>query len=279
MKPRYFFISFLTAITFLALSSSSTAQWPLHMEGVPMLSDGSPDFNAPTPRTLDGKPDLSGTWDFPFPHESGVQGRPVGEPRTPPPGVPPYATFWDQGFGFENGLPYQPWAREKREERIANHGIENPDSYCLPLGHMQFHTHPQPFEVIQSPDRLIILYEASSGVREVFLDGRPLPTLGDPIPTWYGYSVGHWEGDTLFVVTNNFRGGGWLDFNGSPTTEQLVITERFKRVSYGRMELDITIDDPGAYTETFDLRADFSIMPGDSLIEWVCENEDSSQYF
>ena len=83
----------------------------------------------------------------------------------------------------------------------------------------------------------------------------------------------------LWYHEQSSRGDGWLDFNGSPTTEQLVITERFKRVSYGRMELDITIDDPGAYTETFDLRADFTIMPGDSLIEWVCENEDSSQYF
>ncbi len=279
MKLKLLSISFFASVTLLAFSSSVLAQWPLHLEGVPLFPDGSPDFNASTPRTLDSKPDLSGTWDFPFPHNSGVQGRPVGEPRTPPPGVPPYATFWDQGFGFENGLPYLPWAIEKREERIANHGIENPDSYCLPLGHMQFHTHPQPFEIIQSADRLIILYEASSGVREIFMDGRPLPTLGEPFPTWYGYSVGHWEDDTLVVVTNNFRGDGWLDFNGSPTTEQLVIAERFNRVSYGRLELDLTIDDPGAYTETFDLRADFTIMPGDSLIEWVCENEASTQYF
>tara|TARA_R110002096_G_scaffold85769_8_gene197331 strand:+ start:25062 stop:25928 length:867 start_codon:yes stop_codon:yes gene_type:complete len=260
-------------------STAALAQWPLHMDGVPLLPDGTPDLNAPAPRTLDGKPDLSGVWDFPFPHQSGEQGRPVGEPRQPPPGVAPYATFWDQGFGFENGLPYQPWAREKRAERMANNGIENPDSFCLPLGHMQFHTHPQPNEIIQSENRLVILYEASAGVREIFLDGRPLPPQGEPLPTWYGYSVGHWEGDTLVVQTNNFRGDGWLDFNGSPTTEQLVITERFRRVSYGRLELDINIDDPGAYTEDFDLRINFDIMPGDSLIEWVCENEASVQYF
>ena len=273
------FLFYLLLSVQACFATTAFAQWPLHMEGVPMLPDGTPDLNAPAPRMLDGKPDLSGVWDFPFPHQSGEQGRPVGEPRQPPPGVPPYATFWDQGFGFENGLPYQPWAREKRAERMANNGIENPDSFCLPLGHMQFHTHPQPHEIIQSEDRLVILYEASAGVREIYLDGRPLPPMGEPLPTWYGYSVGHWEGDTLVVQTNNFRGDGWLDFNGSPTTEQLVITERFRRVSYGRLELDINIDDPGAYTEDFDLRVNFEIMPGDSLIEWVCENEASVQYF
>ena len=277
MKLDLKYVLFIIAV--LAISTPAFTQWSLYMDGVPLLADKSPDFNAPAPTALDGYPDLSGTWNFTDTYQKGVQGRPVGEPKTPPPGVPPYATFWDQGFGFENGLPYQPWAREIREERIANHGIENPDSYCLPLGYMQFHTHPQPFEIIQAPDRLIILYEASAGVREVFLDGRALPPLGEPIPTWYGYSVGYWEDNTLVVTTNNFRNDGWLDFNGSPTTEQLVITERFRRVSYGKIELDITIDDPGAYTEIFNLRADFTIMPGDSLIEWVCDSENSSQYF
>ena len=201
MKFKSLYISFFASAVLMALSSSTLAQWPLHMEGIPLLPDGSPDFDASTPRTLDGKPDLSGTWDFPFPHQSGVQGRPVGEPRnTSSRCYHPMPHFGTRALVLKMACPINPGPERRREERIANHGIENPDSYCLPLGHMQFHTHPQPFEVIQSPERLVILYEASSGVREVFLDGRPLPTLGGPIPTWYGYSVGHWEGDTLVVV-------------------------------------------------------------------------------
>lgn len=273
------FILLMTFITSLSLSPSVLAQWPTHMDGVPLRADGSPDLDAPAPRTLDGKPDFSGTWNLIRHQATGEQGRPIGPPGQPPEGVPPYATFWDQGFGFENGLPYQDWAREVREERVANFGIENPDSHCLPLGHMQFHTHPQPREIIQSQNRMVILYEASAGVREIFMDGRSLPPQGQALPYWYGYSVGHWEGDTLVVESNNFRDNGWLDFYGSPTTDQLVITERFHRPTFGKLEIDITIDDPGAYTEPFDLRVEQSIMPGEQLIEWVCENEQSTRYF
>ena len=275
---RYFSIIILF-ITALLTTMPVFGQWPYYIPpGTPLLADGSVDLGAPAPRTVDGKPDFSGTWNFIRQKQGGEQGRNVGEPVTPPAGVPPYATFWDQGFGFENGLHFQPWAREKRSERMTNNGIENPDSYCLPLGHMQFHTHGQPREIIQSVDRIVIIYEASAGVRQIFMDGRPLPNE-NPLEWWYGYSVGHWEGDTLVVETSNFRGDGWLDFNGSPTTDQLRTIERFNRPKFGKIEIDITIDDPGAYTEPFDLRIEQSIMPGENLIEWVCENEQSIQYF
>jgi hypothetical protein len=260
-------------------SSAGLAQWDPFLRDVPLLPDGSPDMNAPAPRKADGTLDLSGTWNWIHYNPGGVQGRSVGVPVEPPPGVAPYATFWDQGFGYADGLPYQDWAREERERRVANFGVENPDSHCLPLGHMQFHTHNQPREIIQSEDRLIILYEASAGVREIFLDGRSLPEQGSALPYWYGYSVGHWEGDTLVVVSNNFRDNGWLDFYGSPTTDKLFITERFNRPTYGKLEIDIIIEDPGAYTEPFGLRVDQAILPGEQLIEWVCENEQSVQYF
>ena len=267
-------------ITTFLVSASASAQWPLYLQpGTPLLPDGTVNMDAPAPRTADGKPDFSGTWNFIRHQQSGEQGRNVGEPEAPPPGVAPYATFWDQGFGFENGLPSQPWALERLAERMANDGIDNPDSYCLPLGHMQFHTHNQPREIVQSPDRLLIIYEASAGIREIYLDGRALPVQGEPLPTWYGYSVGHWEGDTLVVETNNFRDDGWLDFNGSPTTDQLIIVERIRRPSFGLLETDVSINDPGAYTEPFSLRVEHSVMPGEVLIEWVCENEQSTQYF
>jgi len=264
---------------FILNSMSASAQWDLHMDGIPLLPDGTPDMNASAPRTADGRPDFSGTWRFTWPHDNGIQGRPVGEPRTPPAGKAPYATFWEAGFGFENGLPYQSWAREVTQERIENNGVDNPDSYCLPLGHMQFHTHLQPRDIIQGANQMAIVYEASAGIRQIHLDGRPLPAQGELFPTWYGYQTGIWEGDTLVVESNNFRGDGWLDFNGSPTTEQLKITERYRRTNYGTLEIDVTIDDPGAYTEPFELYVEYALMPGNSLIEWVCESEDSTQYF
>jgi len=279
LMKSYFLKGIVMFTVSVFTTSVANAQWPIRLDGVPLLADGTADLDAPTPRTFDGKPDFSGVWNkIRNAPGGGEQGRPVGEPFEPPPGVPPYATFWDQGFGFENGLPYLPWAREKREERVANKGIENPDSYCLPLGHMQFHTHGQPREIVQSPNQIVMIYEASAGIRQIFMDGRPLPD-NDPMEYWYGYSVGRWEGDTLVVETSNFRGDGWVDFYGSPSTDQLKITERFTRVSYGKMEIDITIDDPGAYTEPFTVRVEHRILPGDNLIEWVCENEQSIQYF
>ena len=261
------------------IATSAVAQWPQYRTpNVPRLADGSPDLAAPAPRTAEGKPDLSGIWTFHRRHQSGEQGRPVGEPPVPPAGAPPFVNFWDIGFGFEDGLPYQPWARELRAQRMANNGISNPDSYCLPLGHMQFHTHLQPRKIIQTPEVIVMLYEASAGVRQIFTDGRELPD-NDPLPWWYGYSVGHWEGDTLVVETSHFRDNGWLDFNGSPSSDELRITERFRRVNLGRIEIDITIDDPKAYTEPFTVRVEHDLMPDTNLIEWVCEDEQSTQYF
>ena len=269
----------LLSCAWVALAMPAAAQWPPYpTPNVPRLANGEPDLAGPVPMTADGKPDLSGIWTFVRRGDRGEQGRPVGEPVEPPPGAPPFVNFWDLGFGFENGLPYRPWAAELRELRMANNGIGNPDSYCLPLGHMQFHTHLQPRKIIQNPDVIVILYEASAGVRQIFTDGRSLPD-NDPLPWWYGYSVGRWEDDTLIVETSHLRDDGWLDFNGSPFTDEARITERFRRINFGRIEIDVTIDDPKAYTEPFTVRVEHDIMLDTNLIEWVCEDEQSTQYF
>ena len=262
----------------LLFFETAAAQWPPYpTPNVPRLPDGSPDLEGPAPRTADGKPDLSGIWSFRNRHTTGEQGRPVGPAPEPPPGAPPYVSFWDIGYGFENGLPYRPWARELRDERMANNGIDNPDSYCLPLGHMQFHTHLQPRKIIQTPDVIVMLYEASAGVRQIFTDGRSLPD-NDPLPWWYGYAVGHWEGDTLVVESSHFRDNGWLDFNGSPSSEALRITERFTRINFGTIITDVTIDDPEAYTEPFTVRLEHDIMLDTNLIEWVCDRMSPTQH-
>jgi hypothetical protein len=179
------------------LSSSPAAQWASHpTPGVPRLPDGKPNLAAATPRMPDGKPDLSGTWEVP-----GGFGR-AEKPPAPPPGTPPVAYFWNVGAGFPDDLPFQPWARELKKKRMAEESKDNPDAWCLPMGFMQFHMHPQPRRMIHTRDLLVIIYEANYGLRTIYLDGRPRPA-NDPQPWWYGYSRGWWEGETLVVETTN----------------------------------------------------------------------------
>jgi hypothetical protein len=138
---------------------------------------------------------------------------------------------------------------------------------------MQLHTHPEPRKIIQTPQLVLILYEANAGLRQIFLDGRTLPK-NDPDPWWYGYSTGHWEQDTLVVETSGFRDDGWLDVEGSPLTSSGKMTERFRRVNYGNMEIEVTVDDPKAYTAPWTVKVHHRIMLDTELIEFVClENE------
>ena len=248
----------------VALSPSLVAQWPSHPSArVPRTADGRPDLNAPTPRTADGKPDFNGIWNY-----AGVLGF-RGGPPPPPPGTPVQATFWNIEAGFKEGLPFQPWAAELRKQRMANNSKDNPDAQCLPLGHMQLHTHSQPRKMIHTPDLLVILYEANADVRQIFLDGRPAPP-SDAQPWWNGYSRGWWEGDTLVVETTNLRDLGWLDVNGAPITSEGRIVERFRRPTAGTLEIDVTIDDPKAYTQPWTVRVNQRLLPDTELIEFVC---------
>jgi hypothetical protein len=260
----------------IALASAPlSAQWPSHpTPGVPRLESGAVNMDAPAPRTADGRPDLSGNW-VRFATPGGRRGGGAAAPATtPPPGTPPVATFGEVGAGFPEGLPFTPWAAELKKQRMSVQQKDNPDALCLPMGFMQFHTHGQPRKVIQTPGLIAIMYEANYGLRYIFTDGRALPPQGDPQPWWYGYSVGRWDGDTLVVETNNLRDDGWLDVRGSPYTDQAKITERFRRVSFGKLEIDITIDDPKAYTRPFTVRVNQQISVDNELIEFICnENQ------
>ena len=247
-----------------ALSSSLSAQWPAHQApGVPRTADGKPDLTAPAPRTADGKPDLSGIW----------MSRVGLEPN--PPGRPPLASFGHAGIGFKEGLPYQPWAAELQKKRASQFSKDNPDGLCLPESLLQLHLDPQPLKVVQTPAAIYIIYETNYGLRTIFTDGRSLPPQGGPQPFWYGYSVGRWEGDTLVVETNNYRGDGWLDARGSPMTEAATVTERFRRINYGQLDIEFTLDDPKAYTRPFTVRIDQRLITdGSELIEYIChENQ------
>jgi hypothetical protein len=273
------------AFLFVIGATTASAQWPPYpTPDVPRTPSGEPDFTAPAPRTAEGKPDFSGIWELwtrsVANPDRGRAGGGAGQPASPPlPGVPPTATFFDLGANMEGGLPYQQWALELRDQRIANGMRDNPDANCLPMGHTQLHMHPQPRKIVQLPQLIVMMWEGNSGLRQIFMDGRPLPD-NDPQPWWYGYSVGHWEGDTLVVETIGLRDDGWLDVNGSPITNKGKITERFTRLNYGHMLVDITIDDPSAYTAPFTVRVEPGIMLDTDLIEFICnENEQSTEYF
>jgi hypothetical protein len=246
------------------LAPPLVAQWPAYpTPRIPRTADGKPDMTAPAPRTADGKPDLSGVWNY-----AGVLGF-RGGPPSPPPGTPVQATFWNIEAGFKEGLPFQPWAAELRRQRMANNSKDNPDALCLPMGHMQMHTHSQPRKMLQTADVIVILYEANAGVRQIFLDGRPAPD-NDPVPWWFGYSRGWWEGDTLVVETTNLKDDGWLDVNGAPLTSAGKLIERFRRPNLGTLEIDVTIDDPKAYTKPWTVRVNQRLLADTDLIEFIC---------
>jgi hypothetical protein len=271
-----------------ALSPSLMAQWPSYpSRGVPKTPDGKPDLTAPAPRMANGKPDFSGMWENARGGPNGGQrgagnagqrgAVPAPAAQASAPAGPPLATFFSIGAGFKEGLPLQPWAAELVKKRMADNQKDNPDAHCLPMGFMQFHLHPQPRKIIQNPDEMVVIYEANSGLRQIFTDGRPLPN-NDPQPWWYGYSAGHWEGDTLVVETIGFTDLQWLDVNGDPLTDQGRVIEKFRRPNFGTLDIEVTVDDPKAYTKPFTVRVQQRIMVDTELIEFICEDRDATHY-
>jgi len=267
---RTFQIAGLRRLLLLAaLPAALLAQWPDYPSGkVPRGPDGKPNLTAPVPKAADGHPDLSGIW------ERDVPGIPLsGQPNAfGDPFRPIGAPFTNIGVLIKGGLPYTPWAEALRKSRMAENQKDNPDAHCLPLGLMQLHTHPQPRKIVQTPGLTAIVYEAQAGLRQIFTDGRPLPK--DPLPWWYGYSIGRWDGDTLVVDTTGFRDDVWLDVQGSPLTGTGKMTERFRRIDYGHLEIEITVEDPKSYTKPWTVKLNQKIMPDTELIEFICnENE------
>jgi len=293
MRPTIIGLAVLLVVTSTPLS----AQWPKFQDpDVPRDAKGQVLMEAPAPRTADGKPDLSGNWlradrePLPaelaglFSRERDAGGDVVVEPQVPvfaaDPKSPPLGAFWDIGTNIPGGLPLTPWAAALKKERMASDMKDNPDANCMPMGITQFHMQPQPRKIVQTPKLIVILYESNYGLRYIYTDGRPLPRQGEPQPWWYGYSVGRWEGDTLVVETNNLRGAeegpfdGWLDVRGTPYSGQAKFTERFRRPMFGKLEIDVTVEDPKALTRPFTVRINQRVMADEEPIEFVCnENQ------
>jgi hypothetical protein len=285
------------AVLFVASSVTLAAQWGKFQDpSVPRDAKGQVRMDGPAPRTPDGKPDLSGNWmradQEPLPSELAglfsAKRDPAGDvavelfvPTFPPdPKSPPLGAFWDIGTNIPDGLPLTPWAAALKKERMAADMKDNPDANCMPMGITQFHMQPQPRKIVQTPKLIVILYESNYGQRFIYTDGRSLPPQGEPQPWWYGYSIGRWEGDTLVVETNNLRGAeesaydGWLDVRGTPYSGQAKFVERFRRPIYGKLEIDVTVEDPKALTKPFTVRVNQRVMPDDEPIEFVCnENQ------
>jgi hypothetical protein len=257
------FAQLLAAAALIATPLS--AQWLTYpTAGVPKNADGSPNLTAPAPKTADGKPDLSGLWANRCPSGGKII---FCAPEVAVPQV-----FGDIGRGVKGGLPYQPWAKDVVATRRAQNGKDDPTTHCLPGGIAKLHTAALLRKIVQVPGLVLFLTERNASYRQVFTDGRPLPQ--DPNPSWNGNSTGHWEGDTLVVETNGFLDGQWLDRAGSPLTDAAKMTEKIRRPNYGTLEIELTVDDPKAYTKPWTIQVTQALMLDTELLDYIClENE------
>jgi hypothetical protein len=224
------------------------AQWDPHpSKNVPRTPDGKVDLKAPPRRTADGKIDLSGLW------------------------TPTSVKYLlNLAADLKPGeLPLQPSAAKAYEERIETNGKDHPGVRCLPSGIPEKLSVPDGVKIVQTPDVTLFLWDSRTIFRQVFTDGRSFPK--DPQPTWMGYSIGHWEGETFVIETIGQNGKTWLDMRGLPGTESLRVVERYTRPTIGRINIDVTIDDPKAYTRSWDVHLTWELMPDLELIESVCE--------
>lgn len=239
-----------TAIVTLFVLSPSTgsAQWLNHpTPGVPRLGDGKPNLSAPAPRTTDGRPDLSGLWEA--------------------------STRFATDFTPADA---KPWAQEDVRLRELNVAADSWAVLCLPAGPMV--TFTGPFKIMQTPGMTAILYETTNNYRQIFTDGRELPQ--DPNPTWQGYSIGRWEGDTFVVETIGFNDRSRVGRPAYPHSEELRITERYHRRDFGHIDLQTTVEDPKAFTRPWAMTAELVLQPDTEMLEFVCnENEKDRQHF
>jgi len=259
-------------VLFAFLSTGACAQWlNFPNPGTPRTRDGKPNLSAPAPRAPDGKPDLSGVWE-PEPTPANEITRVVGEHffdlQIDVVGASKFILnlFWDLK---PEEQPLRPEAAALVKQRAQMTG---PTVHCLPGG-IPFAMLITPFKMVQAPRETVMLFEHNDPPRQIHTDGRPLPK--DPEPSWLGSSTGTWQGKTLVVETIGFNGKGWLDLFGHPLSESMHITERFQRRDFGHMDVEMTFDDPKYYTRPFKVNLPMRLIPDSSdVFEEVCpENE------
>ena len=230
-------------IASLLLTATAHAQWFNYpTPGLPRTADGKPNLTAPPPKAADGHPDLSGVWSS--------DSRPL------------------QVIAPSASIPFQPWSAKLSEERADGaRGKDDPAAHCVP-GMPKLLVLPYPYKIAQVPGMMLMLYEGFTTYRQIFTDGRALPK--DPQPAWLGYSVGKWEGDTFVVDTIGVNENTWLDNAGRPHSDAMHLTERYYRVDFGHMDMQLTIDDPKAFTKPWTVSENARLLPDTDLLEYIC---------
>jgi hypothetical protein len=256
----------------------SRAQWLNHRAaGIPRTADGKPDLSAKTPRATGGKPDLSGLWETdsapPALLERLIPGATNGAGEETP------SQYFINIFSDlkPEDEPLRPAAAQAFQQRAQHFTDTSPISHCFPEGIPLIEMAPAPYKIVQTPGVTFMLYERDTTYRQVYTDGRNLPD--DPQPSWLGYSVGKWAGDTLVVESIGFNDRGWLDARAHIHSEALRLTERFHRPDFGHLEVRLTVDDPKTYTRPFTVTLKQHLLPDSDLLESYCaENEKDSRH-
>ena len=234
-----------TMVMFALLASGVSAQWTYRDPTAPRTTDGRVNAKAPAPRTAAGTVDLSGIWQTDIKYN------------------------FNLAADLKPGdIVMLPWGQALFAERQDNLGKDDPEGFCMPPGFPRVNGVPFPQKIVHTPTGIVILYETRTTFRQIFLDGHTL--VKDPQPTWMGYSKGRWDGDTLVVETTGFNDRTWLDDAGHPHSDQLKVTERIRRPSFGQLLVHITIDDPKAYAKSWAVTQEFQLMADGELIEYVC---------
>jgi hypothetical protein len=237
-------------------AAPAPAQWfDYPKKGTPRNPDGTANLNAPAPKLPDGRPDFSGVW-------LGDQWQPKGRrPNPPARAVQPSKML--------------PAAQKEYDARMENHMKDDPKIRCLPNGVPHANTEPYPFEIIHLPDKTLMLYEMYYLRRQIFTDGREFPKdMKEFAPTWMGYSIGKWEGDEFVVHTTGFNNKVWpIDMGGHPSSDALHVYERFKRIDFGHLDIQVTIEDPKTYESPWTQTVRYTLLPDTDLLEFVCEGD------
>ena len=274
MNARTVLTAILSTVLVLGTAASATAQWVHHpTPGLPRTGDGKPHLTAPAPVTAQGTPDLSGVWQ--------ADAAPIPELMRLLPGGQnglgediPSKYFINLLADFAPGKePLQPAAAAAVAGlSVTNISKDDVGINCLPAGVPMFMTVPAPFKIVQTPGLIVMLSEADTSFRQIFMDGRAHPA--DPQPSWLGSSTGRWDGDTLVIETVGFNDRGQLDAMGHRHSSALRLTERYRRRDTGHMDMQLTFDDPGVFTQPVTVSLGVGLRADTDLIEYFCaENE------
>lgn len=240
----------VSATVTIGLTLPLAAQWLNQpTAGIPRTPAGKPDLTAPAPRTPDGKPDLAGLWTKISPKYN----RNIAADLKPG--------------------DVQPWAQALVKQRKENLEKDYMNVLCVPLGPGYVMagdtTGAEMIKIIQTPT-LIVILNPDLTYRQIFMDGRKLEA--SPNPSWMGYSVGYWDGDTLVVESAGYNDRTWLDHDGHPHTEALHMTERYRRRNLGNLDIEVTLSDPGAYAHPWTVTARAELAADTEMLEWVCND-------